>query len=86
MNGGPSQSARVLIDTFESKPIKLDALNRYWSDPEYRAQVEVEREAGQRRINKSIDEAKDRAGVRWPSHWTEKEKYEAGVHWSGGDQ
>jgi len=77
MRGG--QQYRILTGAFK-------ALERYWNDPDYQEEVAAEREAGQNRINKSIDDAMERAGTRWPAHWTEKEKYEASMHWSGGDQ
>ena len=83
MNGGASQSDRILIDVYLNDYATLE---HYWNNPEFRAQVEVAREAGQREINRSIDDAMERAGTRWPAHWTEKEKYEASMHWSGGDQ
>lgn len=63
-----------------------NTLERYWNDPTFRAEVEAERAKEQRRMNRDIDEAKIRAGVRWPADWTEKEKYEASAHLRGADQ
>ncbi|MEW4469043.1 hypothetical protein AB1K62_14545 [Parasphingorhabdus sp. JC815] len=82
-----AQKYRVLIAAYEEEPITISPeLNRYWNDPEYRQQLEADRIIKQRLVDRKMDEAMIRDGVRWPKHWTAKEKYEATAHLRGLDQ
>lgn len=59
------------------------SLERYWSDTDYQEQVDAEATTRRNQHNRAIDEAQERNGTRWPSHWTDQEKADASAKQSG---
>lgn len=61
-------------------------IERYWADPDYRAQLAQERNVEQARVEFDIELAQIRNGTRWPAHWTDAEKAEASAKVIGSGQ
>ena len=59
------------------RDMTFKTVERYWTDPEYRARCEAERQHGQALLNAGIDTALIASGNRWPAHWTDAEKQHA---------
>jgi hypothetical protein len=62
MNASMIRAQAAFLD--DAEPFRAPNLERYWSDPEYRAQLAAEREEHYRRANALIDEGIRKARER----------------------